>query len=296
MRCTKMTWVTSAGILLSACAQPGMDIEAERAALGEADADYSDAAETRDIDRWLSHYAADATLYPPNSGAITGMEEIREFGVEITGLPNFSASFDPVAVEVSVDGDMGYTLNNLMLTFTGPDGDPVSDQGPDFHVWRKQADGSWKIVRDIWNSSLPLEEPEDTSQADQQAINEVHDAEVAGFFSGDPEVVPSVFAESAVLMPPNEPIVEGTQAAVTWARNLYEGSSIQGDVEVTDFALSGDLAVERYAYDFEIVPDAGGDSIEDEGKGLHVYQRQPDGTWKITVDIWNSNRSAASAE
>lgn len=25
----------------------------------------------------------------------------------------------------------------------------------DFHVWKKQADGSWKVAVDIWNSGLP---------------------------------------------------------------------------------------------------------------------------------------------
>jgi len=27
-------------------------------------------------------------------------------------------------------------------------------------IWRKQADGSWKVLRDTWNSDLPLPAPE----------------------------------------------------------------------------------------------------------------------------------------
>jgi hypothetical protein len=34
--------------------------------------------------------------------------------------------------------------------------------------------------------------------------------------------------------------------------------------------------------------------MEDVGKGLHVYGRQSDGSWKLTHDIWNSDHSLAS--
>jgi ketosteroid isomerase-like protein len=30
----------------------------------------------------------------------------------------------------------------------------------------------------------------------------------------------------------------------------------------------------------------------DAGKGLHVYRRQPNGSWKLALDIWNSDRPA----
>lgn len=33
---------------------------------------------------------------------------------------------------------------------TGIDGDPVIQQLRDFHLWRKEADGVWRIVEDIW--------------------------------------------------------------------------------------------------------------------------------------------------
>lgn len=157
MKYKGVIFIISSGVLLCACdMSPGVDLEAERASLRQADADYSEAAAAKDIERWASWYVADATMYPPNGSAVTGIDAIQEFGVEFSGMPDFAASFDPVKVEVSVDGDMGYTLNDYVITITGPDGNPVTEQGPDFHVWRKQADGSWKIVIDIWNSENPM--------------------------------------------------------------------------------------------------------------------------------------------
>jgi hypothetical protein len=31
---------------------------------------------------------------------------------------------------------------------------PASDQGKYIEIWKKQADGTWKIVRDIYNSDV----------------------------------------------------------------------------------------------------------------------------------------------
>ena len=53
--------------------------------------------------------------------------------------------------------------------------------------------------------------------------------------------------------------------------------------------LAGDIALERVTYTAVIWSGPGAAPIEDAGKGLHVYRRQPDGSWKLTQDIWNSD-------
>ena len=39
-------------------------------------------------------------------------------------------------------------------------------------------------------------------------------------------------------------------------------------------------------------PPEAGRAVEDAGKGLHVYRRQSDGSWKLMLDIWNRDRPA----
>ena len=36
---------------------------------------------------------------------------------------------------------------------------PVQDRGKYIEIWRKQADGPWKLARDIFNSDLPPAAP-----------------------------------------------------------------------------------------------------------------------------------------
>lgn len=134
---------------------PSVDLEAEREALRRADSAYTQAAATKDVDAWAGMYAQNANLYPPDDSTVSGSEAIRAYGAAFTAMEGFSATFHPLALEVGGGGDMGYTLSHFVITYTGPDGQPVTEQGRDLHVWRKQADGTWKIVIDIWNSDQP---------------------------------------------------------------------------------------------------------------------------------------------
>ena len=51
----------------------------------------------------------------------------------------------------------------------------------------------------------------------------------------------------------------------------------------------GDVAIERYSGLFTVTPKAGGDAVAENIKGIHVYRRQADGSWKMTHDVWNSD-------
>jgi ketosteroid isomerase-like protein len=145
--------------MASAGCAPRVDTAAELEALRQADAQYAQAAGSMNVDAWLGLYAPNATLYAPNMAPITGTEAIRAFGTQMSSAAGFSAVFHPTAVEVGSGGDIGYTLSHYVVTMNGPDGKPVTEKGPDFHLWKKQADGSWKIVLDLWNSEDPLPAP-----------------------------------------------------------------------------------------------------------------------------------------
>ena len=63
------------------------------------------------------------------------------------------------------------------------------------------------------------------------------------------------------------------------------------DMDITneEVTVSGDMAVARGVYQATLTPKAGGDNILVDGKYMTLLQRQPDGSWKIHRDIFNSN-------
>ena len=116
-------------------------------ALRDVDAKMAEAAAARDVDKLVSAYAADALVLPPNEPAATTKEAVRKHWSASLG-EGVALSWKPTKVEVS--GDMGYTTG----TYTAKAGGKEVDRGKYVSIWKKQADGSWKSVVDIWNSDL----------------------------------------------------------------------------------------------------------------------------------------------
>lgn len=151
-------WATGlATALTAACAPAGpvVDVEAETEALRATAQAYHDAAAATDTDAIVALYASDGVIYAPDTPTIQGTDGIRGFASEFSAMPGVQIELDLVEVVVSSSGDLGYTLGLGEITMEGPDGEPVVESIRDFHVWRKDAAGEWKLVVDIWNSPEP---------------------------------------------------------------------------------------------------------------------------------------------
>lgn len=138
----------------SGCA-PQVDIEAERAILLEAVAEWSKVTGTTGVDGYLSFFADEATLLPPNNPNLTGKDAIREWASEGFAAPGFAVSWQPTQAEVSRTGDLGYTVGTYEVTVNDAEGNPVTERGKNLVIWKKQRDGSWKVVAGAWNSDQP---------------------------------------------------------------------------------------------------------------------------------------------
>jgi ketosteroid isomerase-like protein len=137
------------------------DTKAEQA-LREADAAWSKAAESKDLDKTVSYYSDDATVLPPNAPAATTKEAIRKVWQDMLATPGFVISWKATKVEVAKSGDLGFVSGTYEVTMNDASGKPVSEKGKYVEVWKKQADGKWKCGTDTWNSDLPASAPAPT--------------------------------------------------------------------------------------------------------------------------------------
>ena len=143
-------------LVCSCAAPPAPSVGMERAALREATDAFHAAAPPMDVEKLASHYASDVLLLPPGGERMQGTEAARSFLSGFAAMPGAKARFEkPRIMEVSRGGDLGYTLGDAVFSFEGPDGEPVTQRVRELHLWKKQDDGSWKIVIDIWNSGTP---------------------------------------------------------------------------------------------------------------------------------------------
>ncbi len=125
------------------------------------------------------------------------------------------------------------------------------------------------------------------SDEDVAAIKAVTEAFIQAFNSEDWTAGAAMYTEDAVLMPPNQPIVQGREAIQTWFEafpTLTEFNLI--DVEIDGY---GDLAFSRGTVSMTIAPEGAPEPIKDEGKSLVIFRKQSDGSWLLAVDIFNSD-------
>ncbi len=136
----------------SGCAQR-VDVAFEQATLFNRDTEWSRAAEGKDVEAILSFVADDAIFFPPDGPMLRGKEIIRSFWSELAETPDFSLSWEATDVIVSSAGDIGYTYGLALVTRKDEEGNTDTELTKYVTIWKKQPDGSWQVVADIWNSN-----------------------------------------------------------------------------------------------------------------------------------------------
>jgi ketosteroid isomerase-like protein len=124
---------------------------ADEKAIRDADEQWSKVAGAKDVDKTVSYYADDAVVLPPNQPMVTSKDGIRNlwkgFLDSLTDI-----SWKTTRVETSNSGNMGYLIGTYAMTTK----DGTKDTGKYCEVWKKRADGKWKVVVDMFSSDLPV--------------------------------------------------------------------------------------------------------------------------------------------
>ena len=143
-------------LALAACQKEAPDTRAaDEQAIRDQEKQWSKTGAAKDVDGFISYYAEDASAFTPGSPVATGKPAIRTVIAQMFGMPGFSLSFQTAKVEVARSGDLAYTHGTYAMSMNDPKGSPMNDKGKYVTVYKKQADGKWKAVADIFNSDLP---------------------------------------------------------------------------------------------------------------------------------------------
>jgi ketosteroid isomerase-like protein len=125
--------------------------------------------------------------------------------------------------------------------------------------------------------------------ADRAAVDALREREVAVLASGNVDSISSVYAEDIDMMPPNEPALSGLAAVRPWVEGMFSQVSIEAEYLTSSVEIVGDWAIDRYTGRITVTPKAGGAPMTETIKGFHIARRQPDGSWKIVKDTWNTD-------
>ncbi|WP_136656462.1 DUF4440 domain-containing protein [Nitratireductor sp. XY-223] len=104
------------------------------------------------------------------------------------------------------------------------------------------------------------------------------------FNRGDAAGCAAFFTEDVTLLPPDQPMVRGREAFVeTYRDRMRQNTGGTHTNELVGYGVEGDLAYQIGTY---AIADA---DPPEQGKFVNILKRQPDGSWKVSVSIFNSD-------
>ena len=121
--------------------------------IDSAQARYSEAVVKGDVQGMSSVYTDDAVVIAPNSKAFHGRAEIDSGNARTLPLAKFTG-LKLRTEDLQVVGDVGIETGTYEQTLK-PEGKTLHDNGSYLAVWKKQANGGWKIYRLAYDSELP---------------------------------------------------------------------------------------------------------------------------------------------
>ena len=121
----------------------------------QADRDFNKATQAKRAEGLISYFADDAVV--PHHPPLAGKSAIGEYYQKVFADANFSLTWEPMKAEVFAGGKMGYTVGKYVARFEDK-GKRMEQTGTYITVWKKQDDGSWKIVEDTGSESGPARE------------------------------------------------------------------------------------------------------------------------------------------
>jgi len=137
----------------SGCKPPESGRTGARAAIEAGNTKFSEAFERDDSEAIAALYTQDAIVFPPGGEMVKGRQAIGSFWKATRQGGVNSAKL--TTVDVGESGDLAYEVGTVLLAIQPEGKESATASAKYVVVWKRQADGSWQLHRDIWNELPP---------------------------------------------------------------------------------------------------------------------------------------------
>jgi ketosteroid isomerase-like protein len=146
-------------IFATACVRlsPPVDPQAaDRKAIEEDQAQWLKDFHSRDVEKIVSHYSDDAVVIDSAAPPAKGPQEAKRLYTDAAADPASSLDFAPLEVAIAASGDIGYVRGSYKAINTVPNTNRTAEEkGTYISIYKKQANGRWKVAVDIGSSETP---------------------------------------------------------------------------------------------------------------------------------------------
>jgi len=121
--------------------------------VSEVGASFAAAVNGKEASKAASLYSMHASLMVPNGEPINGREGIEVFWKQ---LVEQGLTVSTTTVDADASGSIGYETGTYELSFRTSEGQLIRDKGKYVNLMKREADGHWRMIVDIWNSNEPI--------------------------------------------------------------------------------------------------------------------------------------------
>jgi uncharacterized protein (TIGR02246 family) len=104
----------------------------------------------------------------------------------------------------------------------------------------------------------------------------------------DAATIANMYTDDATLMPPGAPPIKGRNNIQQFWQSFMDAGAGDVKLRVTEVNSFGDTAYEIGSFEAKL-PNPQGGTVRGQGKYVVIWKRQPDGSSRLHVDIFNMN-------
>ncbi len=128
-----------------------------------------------------------------------------------------------------------------------------------------------------------------STEADAAAIDALRGEFATALSAGDMDGIMANYGAESIQMPPNEPILIGSDAIRARHQGQQDIYDLALENPAEEILVAGDWAILRGSYVISGTPKGDAEPLEDTGKYLVTFSRSADGSWDVMHETWNSD-------
>jgi uncharacterized protein (TIGR02246 family) len=152
--------------LFISCGPKEPDMTALKKTVDEFNAASKDAMMGGDMQKTLAYYDDNAMEMAPNMAVVKGKDAIKSFMEQMAKSGMKMTAVDFTTVDLQASGTLAYEIGTYDMSMSAGKMGEMNDKGKYVSLWKEQADGTWKIVAEIWNTDKPMPVMEKSKKAE----------------------------------------------------------------------------------------------------------------------------------
>jgi beta-lactamase regulating signal transducer with metallopeptidase domain/ketosteroid isomerase-like protein len=261
-------------------------------------------------------YTEDAVILPPRHLPALGKSAVTDLYNEGIMKGERILTADVLYEDIRSSGRYLFTVDRASLTVRVPGIEHLLlVHCKTLTVWEIQPDGTLKIKVDAWNfdqipsaetlltgtgiaagneafhASADSHKAADASQETLEKVKQISKEFHTACLKGDAALTTSYYADDAFYLADKTGLIHGREhikANITSFNRQFQLESIGDRIVFAEGTEEMVYVVNQFEWRFRDITQ--GDQVFTyPGKGVHVWQKQPDGSWKILVDVNSAN-------